>query len=384
VTGAAAPSPSPKLSILFLTTVLPGERRVGGEIVSAHVIETMRSLGHDVRVLGYARPGYAARDGEVVVERRPIETRGASSWAARWLAQAFLGGNAYSVQKFAGGAYRAALERALSERAWDRIVIDHAQMGWLLPQLDCRQHIIHISHNCEGLLYAEQAEQGNALRRAVFSREARLMQELEIRLARTARSVWTLTQAQTKAFREMGASSVTLLPVPPMPLPKAFRLPEPDCDVAMLGTWSWGPNRAGLDWFCREVAPLVPDLRIQVGGSGAEDLRGRFANVGILGRVADAADFLAGARVIAVPSVKGDGIQIKTLDAIAIGRPVVATPFALRGIDELPARVRAAQSPRAFADALRAALAKAPDASADDWQAQRRARFSNALRDALA
>jgi len=383
VTGAVASSSS-KLSVLFLTTVLPGERRVGGEIVSAQVIETMRSLGHDLRILGYARLGYTVRDGEVAVEMRPIETRDASLWAVRWFAQAILGGNAYSVQKFAGSAYRVALERALSERTWDRIVIDHAQMGWLVPQLDRHGPIIHISHNCEGLLYAEQAEEGNALRRAVFSREARLMQEMEIRLARTARSVWTLTQAQTQAFREMGASSVTLLPVPPMPLPKELRLREPDCDVALLGTWSWGPNRAGLDWFCREVAPLVPDLRIRVGGSGAEDLRGRFSNIEILGRVADAADFLAGARVIAVPSVKGDGIQIKTLDAIAIGRPVVATPFALRGIDELPARVRTAESPQAFAVALRDALAKAPDASADNWQVQRRERFRNALRDALA
>ena len=384
MTDAVNPSSPSKLSILFLTTVLPSERRVGGEIVSAQVIDTMRRLGHDVRVLGYARPGYVPRDGEVVVENRPIETRGASLWAVQWLAQAFLGGNAYSVQKFAGGAYRATLGRALSGRAWDRIVIDHAQMGWLLPQLDRQQHIIHISHNCEGLLYAEQAEEGNALRRAVFSREARLMQECEIRLARAARSVWTLTEAQAQAFQEMGASSVALLPVPPMPLPETFRLPAPDCDVAMLGTWSWGPNRAGLDWFCREVAPLVPDLHIQVGGSGAEDLRGRFANVEVLGRVADAADFLAGARVIAVPSVKGDGIQIKTLDAIAIGRPVVATSFALRGIDELPARVTAVECPQAFAEALQDAVAKASDGAADDWQVQRRERFRNALRDALA
>ncbi|WP_420959432.1 glycosyltransferase [Brucella sp. IR073] len=367
-------------SILFLTTVLPGEGRTGGEIVSAHIIEGLRALGADVRVLGYGRPGYAAHEGEVLVEHRPIETRGAALHAAKWLAGAALARNAYSSAKYRGSAYVAALEGALRERNWDWIVIDHAQMGWLLPLVEGRP-LIHVSHNCEGLLYAGQARHGNALRRALFTREARLMQAMEARLARAIRGVWVLTEAQAREFRQMGASSVTVLPVPPMPLPASFRLGEPEWDVALLGTWSWGPNREGLDWFCREVVPLVPGLKIRVGGSGAEDLRGRFANVDILGRVPDAAAFLGTGRVIAVPSVAGDGIQIKTLDAIAIGRPVIATSFALRGLDGLPARVKAADSPNAFADALRQAMTESP--AADDWQARRRDNFLTALKNAL-
>lgn len=380
--ASAADAAMSGLSVLFLTTILPGERRVGGEIVSAHVIEALRSLGHQVQVLGYARPGYVARDGELAVEYRPAETRGAPLRAVKWLASALLRRNAYSMEKFMGSAYSAAVESALSMRAWDRIILDHAQMGWLLPLLH-GQRIVHISHNCEGMLYAGQAQHGHALRRAVFAREARLMREAERQLARHTGSVWTLTEAQAEAFREMGASSVPVIPVPPMPLPEGFRLTEPECDVALLGTWSWGPNRAGLDWFCREVVPLVPGIRVRVGGAGADDLRGRFGNIEIAGRVPDAAAFLAGARVIAVPSVAGDGIQIKTLDAVAIGRPVVATPFALRGIDDLPSRVKAAETPQAFATALQEALAGRTKSAADGWQTQRMDRFRAALRDAL-
>ncbi|MDZ5698896.1 glycosyltransferase [Chelativorans sp. M5D2P16] len=374
---------SRRLSILFLTTVLPGEGRAGGEIVSAHVIEALRTLGHDVRVLGYARTGYVPGAGEMLVETRAIETRGAAFSAVRWLAQAFARRTPYSAEKYVGGSYLATLEQALSERRWDRVILDHAQMGWLLPRLD-GQDLIHVSHNCEGLLYAGQARHGNVFRRAIFTREARMMEEVERRLALRARSVWTLTEAQAHVFREMGASSVTVLPVPPMPLADSFRLPEPDCDIALLGTWSWGPNRAGLDWFCQEVVPLAPSLRIRVGGTGAEDLRGRFEGIEIAGRVPDAAAFLASARVIAVPSTAGDGIQIKSLDAIAIGRPVVATPFALRGIDGLPPRVKSAETPRAFAAALREALEQSTGDAADDWQAKRRETFRGVLESALA
>ena len=370
-----------KLSILFLTTVLPSERRSGGEIVSAHIVHALRGLGHEVRMLGYARPGYAGREGEVLVEHRPIETRDAPFDAARWLMRALIGRKAYSMQKYAGRAYSAALKDALAEEAWDLIILDHAQMGWLLPHLH-GHHLVHVSHNCEGLLYAGQAKEGGTLRRIVYAREARLMGELEARLARAAESVWTLTEAQAAAFREMGARSISVLPVPPMPLPEGFRLPPPECDVALLGTWSWGPNRAGLDWFLEQVVPLAPGLSIRVAGAGADDLRGRFANVEILGRVPDAAAFLAGAGVIAVPSIAGEGLQIKTLDAIAVGRPVVATNFALRGIDGLPERVRVADSPQAFAGALLEAQNEG-EVAADNWHRERGERFRAALEEAL-
>jgi len=370
-----------RLAILFLTTVLPSERRTGGEIVSAHIADALRDLGHEVRVLGYARPGYAGHEGEVLVEHRPIETCDAPLDAARWLARAFIGRNAYSIQKYAGRAYTAALKDALAEQAWNRIILDHSQMGWLLPHLR-GHHLIHVSHNCEGRLYAGQAKEGGVLRRIIYAREARLMGEMDARLARAAKSVWTLTEAHAAAFREMGARSVSILPVPPMPLPEDFRLLPPECDVALLGTWSWGPNRAGLDWFLERVVPLVPGLHIQIGGAGADDLRGRFANVEVLGRVPDAAAFLAAARVIAVPSIAGEGLQIKTLDAIAVGRPVVATGFALRGIDGLPERVRVADSPQAFADALLEAR-NAGEAAIDNWRRERRERFRIALDEAL-
>jgi hypothetical protein len=49
---------------------------------------------------------------------------------------------------------------------------------------------------------------------------------------------------------------------------------------------------------------------------------------------------MAQAKVVAIPTLSGGGIQIKTLDAIASGSAIVATPVALRGISDPPATVQ--------------------------------------------
>ncbi|MDY0038226.1 MAG: glycosyltransferase [Zoogloea oleivorans] len=373
-------------SILFLTTVLPGRRYgcTGGEAVTVHVIKALRDLGHSVHVLGYGRPNALPAEGERLAECRPIETRDAPVRAGLWFASALLRGQPYSMEKYTGHTYRDALALALRQRCWDRVILDHAQTAWLLPLLS-GQRIIHLSHNNEAGLYAERAANGNLLRRLIFGREAHLIYRAEKALARATQSVWTLTQANAEYFARLGAESVAVLPIPPMSLPASFHPGKPEYDIGLLGTWSWGPNRSGLDWFCNEVLPLLPSkLKIAIAGVGAEHLNGRFPNLSILGRVLDAAEFLGKARCIAVPSVAGDGLQIKTLDAIAIGRPVVATRHALRGIDDVPARVRIADTPQTFGAALSEAVANTWSPVRDAWAAQRQERFSYVLKDVLA
>jgi polysaccharide biosynthesis protein PslH len=371
------------LSILFLTTLLPSARCSGGEIVTAHYVEALRSLGHEVQVLGYGRAGYHPAWGERLIEHRPIETRGSPVRAAFWFGRALARGRAYSVEKFVGAAYRAALSQALRERRWDVVILDHAQMAWLLPAVE-GQRLIHISHNNEAALYAEQARTGHLLRRLVFARESQRMGQAESDLVRGVSSVWTLTKSQSRYFEQLGARSVAVFAIPSIALPDHFRLPEPDIDIALLGTWSWKPNRQGLDWFIDHVAPLLPvTTRLVIAGAGADDLRGRLPHLEIAGRVPDAAAFLARARLIAVPAIAGDGIQIKTLDAMAIGRPVVATSLALRGIEDIPPYVSVADDPQSFAAALSRKGGGLQGTAEANWAKQRQDRFLRTVGDSL-
>ncbi len=122
----------------------------------------------------------------------------------------------------------------------------------------------------------------------------------------------------------------------------------------MIGTWSWAPNRLGLDWFMTEVAPLLPpDLAVGIAGRFDGAPPPAPAQVRFLGRVPDAQGFVRSGRVVALATRGGTGVQLKTIETFEEGMPAVATPSALRGIGAaLPGNVRVADDARAFAGAL--------------------------------
>ena len=105
------------------------------------------------------------------------------------------------------------------------------------------------------------------------------------------------------------------------------------------------------------------------------------------GFVVNATEFLASARVVAVPSVGGSGVQVKTLDAIATGARVVATRAAVRGLGELPASVHVAADAREFAAAVASAAADPASLEVNEdalrWARDRSERFATEVAAAL-
>lgn len=362
------------MRILFATTVLPAGRRSGGEVVSQAVVESLRDAGHDVVVLGYARPGDEVGVGEVCAGRRPIETSSARMRSLAWAGAALLRREPYTTAKYRSRSYRR-LARELAAEA-DVVIVDHAQASAAIGAVE--KPLVAIAHNAEARLYAELAESGRM--RRVHAREARHIAALEATLFNRARQVWTLTPDDAGYARALSTrTQVTVLEVPAgvRPVERA-----PEYDVALIGRWSWKPNARGLAWFCDRVLPHVPrGVEVHVAGAGA----GGYAGVTLHGVVADAADFLSRARVVAVPAVAGSGVQVKTLDAIASGVPVVATSHATRGLGDLPESVSVTDDPAAFARELQRLAAERDRLRAAGlaWSEGRRRRFHETVEDSI-
>lgn len=366
------------MQVLFATTLHPGARGSGGERVSATFVDALENAGHRVSVLSYRRAGprppFSPTD--VDVGPRAIETRRAGAWPLLWMARALATGAPYSAKKYDSRAYRHAFKHALVVLEPELIVIDHAQLSFLTGHLPAGVRTVLLAHNVEHRLYAEQAR-GPGLRARVNGREARRILMSEQTWCARADAVWTLTATDRNALTALGANARTFA-VPPDHVVREAA--PPTHDLALLGTWTWAANAAGLAWWTDEVLPLLPPgLRIRVGGAGATAIPAS-PNLERVEWVEDAAAFLRSARVVVVPAVAGAGLQVKTLDAIASGRAVVATPLALRGIEDPPASVRVAAGAAAFADAIRSSLGESGgSAEAEAWVKRRWARFATEL-----
>jgi hypothetical protein len=296
------------------------------------------------------------------------------------MARALLTAQPYSVAKYRSRAYGAAVRDELRKRP-DVVVVDHAQACSALDAVGAATPVVLVAHNAEGKVYARLAEEHDGgIRRRLNAREGRLLEAIEGDLARRASQIWTLTASDATYFRSLFASADvrTLAAASMLGEPPSDRRPERD--VALLGSWTWRANAAGLDWFCDEVVPHLPDgMRVEVAGAGSERVQGRQPSLFVRGVVPDAPAFLSRARVVAVPAVAGGGMQIKLLDAIASGAAVVATPLALRGLDDVPATVAVADDGAEFAHELGRFAATGVDAAAQAeamaWSAARRARL---------
>jgi len=383
------------MKILNLTTAIPSKFGTGADICSQHFIDGMRALGHSVAVAGFRRFGDSHSYGEDVIEvgERHIETKGAGVHALIWAAQAILRGLPYSSAKYYSERYLEEVRSRMAKERYDAVVLEHSsQLCWLKRVIDPSSKVAVLAHNLEHEIFQERVRDSTKPpARLVYQREAHLVKKMEDELAVTSQGVWTLTEHDAEYFRKLNGVRAKGVRVFELPA-SAVNPIDPGCaktfDLAMIGSWIWKPNADGLRFFFDEVYQHLPaNLSIKVAGRGADWLTGKYPNVQYLGFVPDARKFLSEARAIAISSIRGGGTQLKTLEALGLGLPLVAAPFSLRGIATLPSTVRVAVCSEQFAKETLAAIAtQVTSANFDSvkrWAEDQRARFLQTIDDGL-
>ena len=157
-------------------------------------------------------------------------------------------------------------------------------------------------------------------------------------------------------------------------------------------------NVLSVEWLLSEVLPRARDVKVAIVGNIDAALRKH--NPALYerhrrlfrGRVDDIGSVYANAKVVLLPTSEGHGLSIKTVEALSSGLPLIATAQAFRGMQVVAAslaNVTIADSPQAFASALRAAAGQAPASGAERLASDTRrlyeAHFSlEAYREALA
>jgi polysaccharide biosynthesis protein PslH len=142
--------------------------------------------------------------------------------------------------------------------------------------------------------------------------------------------------------------------------------------IAFTGQMDYDPNVEAVTGFAKEAMPLIRDIHpgaqfAIVGRAPTADVLAlaKLPGVIVTGAVPDTRDWLAAADVIVAPLKLARGIQNKVLEAMAMAKPVVASPAAAEGIDALHDRdLIIADGSKAQAEAVLNLLANPNDAAA--------------------
>lgn len=137
--------------------------------------------------------------------------------------------------------------------------------------------------------------------------------------------------------------------------------------LVFTGTMDYRPNIDAVIWFARDVMPLLRQTALHDGApefhivgarpSAAVQALADLPGVHVTGRVADTRPYIAHAAAAVAPLHIARGIQNKVLEAMAMGRPVIASSPAFEGVRAQAGRdLLVADGAAATAEAVRSVL----------------------------
>jgi glycosyltransferase involved in cell wall biosynthesis/GT2 family glycosyltransferase len=241
-------------------------------------------------------------------------------------------------------------ETALAEAADSDIVI--FSHPWLYPQLfDAidrdRQLLVYDSHNVEGYLrytlLDDGSGDGSELCREVVHLEASLCRDADLVLACSHRDRELFHHLYAIPFAKVYVvpNGVFTTDIVPSTVDEKRRarsvLDLSDATMAIFLGSPYGPNVEAAEFIVDVLALAVPDMTFVIaGGVGTAllDRRRIPGNVRITGQISEEEKryYLQAVDLAVNPMFSGSGTNIKMLEFMAAGLPIVTTPVGARGL----------------------------------------------------
>lgn len=132
--------------------------------------------------------------------------------------------------------------------------------------------------------------------------------------------------------------------------------------ILFLGNFRHPPNVEAVEYFCREIVPLIPEQvcdqhPVYIVGNGLNDTILRYGeglrNVRMVGWVPSVVPYLERSRITVIPLRHGAGTKRKLVQALMAGTPTVSTTVGIEGLGLNDGEhLVVADSPDAFARSI--------------------------------
>jgi polysaccharide biosynthesis protein PslH len=367
------------MRVLQLCPRIPWPPHDGGRVAMLQITRGLAAAGVDVEVLSldpakhHSDPEAARRAlAPVPLDTVAVDT---SAYVRAALAARRLG-VPWLVARFWSLAFAARLGERLRARPVDVV---HLESPFLLPYLPAvraasRAPVALRAQNVEFRIWEQLAAgEPRALRRLPLERLAASLRDWEVARLDDCDALVPISAEDAAELAALGVRrpsyvlpcGVDLDAWPAVAEGSAKGAAEEWAAVDpwslyFVGSMRYRPNREAVEWIVERLWPLLaarePRLTLTVAGSDFPPaLRARLAAAGIAtaADVADLRAFAAPFGAMIAPLFSGSGMRIKLLEAMALGKPVIATTLGARGIEVTPGEdALLADDAEGFADAV--------------------------------
>lgn len=358
------------MKILWVTSVFLHPTTRGGQIRTLEMLKQLHRR-HEIHYLALANPDEpegVERSPEYCTQAHPILYRIADKRSPEFLKQLVAGLVSpvpVVVFRKRSAEARRRIAELLERERFDSVVCDFLTPSINMPHLD---NCVLFQHNVETMIWRRYVETShNPVRKAYMKLQANRMFEYERRVCRSVRHVIAVSDLDAQLMRDMfGIRNVTAVPtgvnIEYFARPAS---PESVSDLVFVGSMDYMPNIDGVQYFVREILPLIRKQRSQctltiVGRkppAEIESLALQDPHIRITGTVPDVRPWLWGGAVSIVPLRVGGGTRLKIYESMAARTPVVSTTVGAEGLlIHPPGDIRIADTPETFASQCLALL----------------------------
>ncbi|MET0248168.1 MAG: TIGR03087 family PEP-CTERM/XrtA system glycosyltransferase [Sphingobium sp.] len=335
--------------ILFLCHRIPFPPDRGDKIRSCHLLKRLTQIApvhvgcfaDDARDMSFADDMAALTASQCVLMRDRSKLVAGLTGLAK--------GQPLLVSLFDSPQLHDWVAQTMAERPIRAVFAYSAQMAHFVPSLPKGVRFLMDFVDLDSAKYAAYGEQGAGPMAWINRREGRVLLDFERRTAARADISSFVSEAEAALFRE--ASGLPASRVVGLDNGVAVDMFDPDAVfdaidkgqgplLVFTGQMNYRPNVEAVESFARDTLPAIravyPDARFAIVGRDplpAVQALAKLPGVLFTGSVPDVRGWLAAADVVVAPLRIARGVQNKVLEAMAMARPVVASPQAAEGID---------------------------------------------------
>lgn len=230
----------------------------------------------------------------------------------------------------------------LREAPFDVAHLDTVFLCGYVRLLDRTPFVLN-HHNVESHLLGRRTDRMRGPARAFFGRQARATVEIEREFGSRAASNLVVSDLDGERLQEIAPRA--RVDTIPNGVDVTFFAPDAAQPVqprslVWAGGMDWFPNADAIEWFATALWPALaaddPERTAVIIGrhppARAVSLAAADPRVQVLGFVDDVRPHVRRAATYICPIRVGGGTRLKVLDALALGRPLVATRIGVEGI----------------------------------------------------
>lgn len=278
------------------------------------------------------------------------------------------------------------LDRVIKEQKPDVVVLTNLE-SWVCSGMLKRKHpkILRIIDmpNVEHILYSQQlASKGCD---ASVNSEGRRLKREEGQLHRVCQGLFACSDDDSQILSELNNNKLACTTVPNgVACEHAEFDPNPEKhkhqNLLFCGTLSYPPNVDGLNWFVKEIFPLIlvkhPSIRLRVVGRNFDNARfpgvSQHPSIDVIGEVSSVRPEYLQTGIAICPLRMGSGTRLKILESMSFGSPTVSTSVGCEGIRAIDGEsILIRDNAQSFADGVSQLLVSPEEFHAIRKQARR-------------